>query len=408
MSIIVHGIRRSRAFAGVACRSLATRFGRCGPANTAWRCGAVARGDDFQRSCSGAASFRHVHTASGATATTGKKTAAVTGAFSYTGRYLTRLLLDAGYDVVNLTNHPSRAWAKQTFSEEELSRIRSCPLDFDFDSKSELMSALEGVDVLFCTYWIRFEVDGDSHAKAADRLTVLFEKARDLGVRKVVFSSHTQATEDSPFSYIAGKAKAAAGLRRVCSNAGGSGGMAYAIVRPCGIFGDTPQESILMNNAAWVLRKVPLFVLAGDGSQRFQPVHVRDMAALMFELGISAATGEERDACGPEAPTATELFSHVAKACGTQAVVTPFPVGGGLSTGLVTSLTQPLNWYTGDVLLDKDDLDLLCSGLTTANDPDDPAIGQRRSLFSWLDEVGPSLGLEYINSMDRYYSKKPA
>lgn len=33
-----------------------------------------------------------------------------------------------------------------------------------------------------------------------------------------------------------------------------------------------------------------------------------------------------------------------------------------LSTGLVTRLTQPINWYTGDILLDKDDLDLLCSG----------------------------------------------
>ena len=29
---------------------------------------------------------------------------------------------------------------------------------------------LKGVDVLFCTYWIRFERDGDTHEKAAERV----------------------------------------------------------------------------------------------------------------------------------------------------------------------------------------------------------------------------------------------
>ena len=32
----------------------------------------------------------------------------VTGAFSYTGRYISRLLLDSGETVRNLTNHPHR------------------------------------------------------------------------------------------------------------------------------------------------------------------------------------------------------------------------------------------------------------------------------------------------------------
>ncbi len=40
-------------------------------------------------------------------------------------------------------------------------------------------------------------------------------------------------------------------------------GVSYAIARPCGIFGDTAKQSILMNNAAWVLRRSPLFLLAG-------------------------------------------------------------------------------------------------------------------------------------------------
>ena len=39
-----------------------------------------------------------------------------------------------------------------------------------------------------------------------------------------------------------------------------------------------------MNNAAWVLRRAPLFLLAGDGEHRFQPVHVRDFAELLLEV----------------------------------------------------------------------------------------------------------------------------
>ena len=51
-----------------------------------------------------------------------------------------------------------------------------------------------------------------------------------------LISASVAASEDSPFEYIAGKARAAAALRA-------SGVESYAIARPCGIFGDTPNEA---------------------------------------------------------------------------------------------------------------------------------------------------------------------
>ena len=81
-------------------------------------------------------------------------------------------------------------------------------------------------------------------------------------MKRIVFSSHTQATTDSPYEYIAGKAEACEALRN-------SGIPSYAIVRPCGIFGDTPNESILLNNAAWVMRRTPMFLLPKTGQERF-------------------------------------------------------------------------------------------------------------------------------------------
>lgn len=310
----------------------------------------------------------------------------MTGAFSYTGRYLTRRLLDEGQSVVNFTNHPSRPI---DFSPAELERITTVPLAFH--DEAAIARRLEGVDTVYCTYWIRFAVGGDTHDRAAERLTRFFHIAKSVGCRKVVFSSHTRATLDSPFPYIAGKAKAVAALRAT--------GIDYAVVRPCGIFGETPSESILMNNAAWVLRRTPLFLLAGTGEERFQPIHVQDMAELMHSLGKSNASGEERDACGPDAPTARELFSAIARATGSWARV----AAPGLPTRAVTVLTKPVDWLTGDILLDRDDLDLMGSGLTLADDPTDAAIGSRRSLLQWLERVGPELGREYVSSIQRYY-----
>ncbi|CAE7449459.1 unnamed protein product [Symbiodinium microadriaticum] len=287
--------------------------------------------------------------------------------------------------------------AAAPLTSRDVGSVEKHPLDFSDEKR--LGTALEGCSVLWCTYWIRFEKDGDTFQAAADRCARLFEIARQAGVRRIVYTSHTHATEASPFVYIAGKARAAAALRA-------SGIGSYAIARPCGIFGDTAGESILMNNAAWVLRRTPLFLMAGDGQQRFQPIHVRDMAELLLSLGAldnEAAPSEERDACGPDRPTSLDLFQHIASCVQSRATVA---APGVLSPRLVTQLTKPINWYTGDVLLDADDLDLLCSGLTVAESPEDPAIARRRSLFAWLEETGPWLGQEYISSMQRYYYQR--
>ena len=106
-------------------------------------------------------------------------------------------------------------------------------------------------------------------------------------------------------------------------------------------------------------------------------------------------------ACGPDAPTSLELFGALRDAVGGPGVVVP--ARGLLSTRAITALTRPIDWYTGDTLLDADDLDLLASGLTRADDPGDPAIAARRSLLAWIADRGPDLGRRYVSSVARYY-----
>jgi hypothetical protein len=104
---------------------------------------------------------------------------------------------------------------------------------------------------------------------------------------------------------------------------------------------------------------------------------------------------------------------------------------------VVTLLTKPIDLLTGDTLLDGDDLALLTSGLTVANDPSDPRIAKRRSLvspppgpfsgrpegarsrpahpppspprplpqFEWIESEGVKgkLGETYVSSFQQYY-----
>ena len=61
------------------------------------------------------------------------KIQAVTGAFGYSGKYIAQRLLDAGQQVITLTNSPGRA---NTFGK----RVKAFP--FNFDQPDELIESL--------------------------------------------------------------------------------------------------------------------------------------------------------------------------------------------------------------------------------------------------------------------------
>src|SRR6202162_328198 len=71
----------------------------------------------------------------------------VTGAFSFTGRFIARRLLSQERRVRPLTNHPRRV-------SDEDSTIDVAPLQFT--DRAALVESLRGADVLYNTYWVRF------------------------------------------------------------------------------------------------------------------------------------------------------------------------------------------------------------------------------------------------------------
>src|SRR5512134_3949782 len=107
---------------------------------------------------------------------------AVTGAFGYSGKYVAQRLLDAGHDVITLTNSLNRP---NPLGE----RVKAYPLRFD--RLPDLVEALRGVRVLYNTYWVRFNYATFTHASAVDNTLKLFEAAKEAGVERIVHVSIT-------------------------------------------------------------------------------------------------------------------------------------------------------------------------------------------------------------------------
>ncbi len=295
---------------------------------------------------------------------------AVTGAFGYSGRYIATRLLAAGYEVITLTNSPARA---NPFG----SRVRAFPLAFDHLEK--LARTLEGTEVLYNTYWVRFNHPQFSHAQAVRNTLGLFEAARRAGVRRVVHVSITNPAEDSLLEYFAGKARLE---RALCES-----GLSHAILRPTVLFG---REDILINNIAWALRRFPFFAVFGDGAYRLQPIYVEDLADLAVAQGPSR---EDRvlNAIGPETFTYRGLVAAVGAALGQRPRIL------NVSPAVGYALSRLIGWFVRDTFVTREEIRGLMDGLLYV---DTPPTGKTR-LTDWMQANASALGRHYASELAR-------
>ena len=302
-------------------------------------------------------------------------THAVTGATGYTGRYITRLLLEQGHAVRSITGHPQR---ENPFGD----RVPLHP--FDFDRPDRLAETLAGTDTLFNTYWIRVNYRGRSHEQCVEQTRVMFQAARTAGVRRIVHISITNPDPDSDLPYFRGKGQLEQALREL-------DGVSHAILRPTVLYS---VEDILLNNIAWTLRKFPLVLLPGMGQYGIQPVFVEDLAQLAVQ---SAATNEnlEMDAVGPEVFTYAELVRLVRDKTGSRCRVLPAPKWLAYLAG------RALGRFLNDIVLTRDEIKGLSRGLLVSNSGE-PAPAPSR-LTEWLDRNAAHLGNSYANEVRRHY-----
>jgi len=300
------------------------------------------------------------------------ETVVITGAFSYTGKYTTRILLDRGYRVRTLTFHPGRP---NPFGD----RVEVHP--YHFDRPAQLRRSLEGASTLINTYWVRFPHNGIDFAAAVRNSKLLIHAASDAGLHRIVHVSIANPSLDSPLGYYKGKAEVEQAVRE--------SRMSHAIVRPTVIFG---AEDILINNIAWFLRRLPVFGVPGNGHCGIRPIYVEDMARLLVD-SIEATANCVTNAVGPETFEFDDLVRLIAREVGSSVWVVHLPAPLAYLGTLVTG------WIVHDVVLTWQEYGGLLANLLA---PDGAAVGETR-LSQWLAANRASVGRKYASEVKRHF-----
>jgi uncharacterized protein YbjT (DUF2867 family) len=300
----------------------------------------------------------------------------VTGAYSYTGRFVAPRLLQRGRMLRTLTNHPDRR-------SPLYAQIETLPLDFD--DRDRLVDAMRGADTLYNTYWVRSNHGAASFAQAVRNTGVLLEAARDAGIRRVVHVSIANPDKsDQP--YYRGKAALEAKVR--------DSGMSYAIVRPTLLFG---HGDVLINNIAWFIRHLPVFAIPGDGQYRLQPVFVEDYADRIVSAGLSSEN-LSFDVAGPERFSFEGLVRLLRDAMGKRTPLVHLPPLVALAGAGAVSLALR------DITLTADELRDLMAEMLISTEPSNCLT----RLSDWVRQHQAELGHEYASEVTRHYRRPEA
>ena len=231
----------------------------------------------------------------------------VTGAFGYTGRWIAHHLLEKGVQVRTLTNAVGR---DDPFD----GRVEVHPLDFD--DHATLVESLRGAEVLYNTYWVRYNHRRRNfeHGIAVENSKRLFKAAAEAGVERIVHFSVAHPHKAPDWTYFRGKVAVEKYLN--------DSEYCFAILRPTVLFGG--HRNVLINNIAWMLRKFPIFGVFGMGNYPIQPVHVKDVARVAVEQGESREN-VTIDVTGPETFRYKEYIGMMAKSMSLRRIILPMP-----------------------------------------------------------------------------------
>jgi uncharacterized protein YbjT (DUF2867 family) len=296
----------------------------------------------------------------------------VTGAFSYTGKYITRRLLAMGERVKTLTGRPDH---ENPFGDQ----VSAAP--FNFDHPDQLTGSLQGAITLYNTYWVRFPHGQVTFDKAVENTKILIKAAEEAGVHRIVHISITNPSEESPLPYFRGKAL----LEKAITHSK----LSYAIVRPTVIFG---VEGILISNIAWLLKRFPIFAIAGSGNYQIQPIFVEDVA----EMAVSAGHKDDNmviEAAGPEIYTFNEFVRLIAEKMHSSARIVH------VGPGLMLLLARLIGYAVKDVVITRDEMEGLMANLLVSKGT---PTGRTR-LSEWLDHNADIVGNKYASELKRHY-----
>jgi NADH dehydrogenase len=140
---------------------------------------------------------------------------------------------------------------------------------------------------------------------------------KSAGVRRLIHMGAMGVTDDPALHYASSKAKAEALVS--------ASELAWTILKPSLQFGEGDG---FFNIVAGLVRLSPGIVpVPGDGSARFQPIHVDDVATVVVRAVSDPTTvGGVFELGGPRYWTYREITREVVRALGKRRAIVPMPV----------------------------------------------------------------------------------
>jgi NADH dehydrogenase len=245
-------------------------------------------------------------------------TVLVTGASGFVGSHTVPPLIAAGHKVVALVR--TGAVGETLVGRLPVAQRSAVETRIgDVTRPETLAPAMAGVDAVVHLVAIPRDFNGGADMRMVNTegtraLVVAMERA---GTRRLVHMGAMAVVDDPSLHYGSSKAKAEALVRE--------SGLDWTILKPSLQFGEGDG---FFNIIASLVRMSPGIVpVPGDGSARFQPIHVGDVATVIVGVLADPTTiGGVFDLGGPRYWTYREITREVLTALGKRRAIVPMPV----------------------------------------------------------------------------------
>lgn len=234
---------------------------------------------------------------------------AITGASGFVGRNLIALLLEdlPATDIRAIVRTPRQAAAELPAADLDI-RVA------DVTQADSLRGAFDGCAAVVHTVAIPTERHGSFAAVNVGGTRNVVAEAERAGVRRIVHLSAIGASADSPFPFLRSKGEG--------QDAVTASGMEYVVLRPSVLFG--PGDDFFPR-LGFALH-FPIVPIPGDGTARFQPLHVADLAQAIRAALRRADVQGVHEIGGPDPVTYRELLAETMAGYGKRRPTMNLPV----------------------------------------------------------------------------------
>jgi NADH dehydrogenase len=254
------------------------------------------------------------------------------GGSGFVGSAVANRLSEVSVNVRVPTRHASRAGHLLLLPTIEV-------VEADVHEPASLAQIVAGADAVVSLVGILHSRSGKPYGPAFRRAHVelpqkIVVACRAAEVPRLVHISALGASADGPSEYLRSKAAGEAAIR-----AGGNT-PAWTILRPSVMFG---RDDHFLSLFARLARSFPVLPLAG-AKARFQPVHVEDVATVIWRCLCDPATaGQTFELGGPKVYTLQEIVEYVSELAGFPRPVLPLPDAVAmLQAGLMELMPSPI------------------------------------------------------------------